>query len=96
MSRHSSVWYYKSGILRKSQCGTQIDHVVVIVGWGKEDIKDPYTGLVKETVEYWIVKNSWGTGWGENGYIRLEIDTANPGDTVGTCGILSYSALGKI
>jgi len=54
---------YTSGIinLTPAQCeGTQLDHAVLIVGWG-----------VQNNVPYWIVKNSWGLGWGEKGYVRM-------------------------
>jgi cathepsin C len=40
-------------------------HAVVIVGWGE----------TKDQSKYWIVKNSWGAGWGENGYFRIERGT---------------------
>ena len=39
-----------------------MNHSVVILGWGK----DPKTG-----VGYWIVRNSWGADWGENGHARV-------------------------
>ena len=42
----------------------QEDHAITLVGWGEETI----SGV---TYPYWIVKNSWGTSWGENGYVRL-------------------------
>ncbi|KAK1427443.1 hypothetical protein QVD17_16129 [Tagetes erecta] len=64
--------FYKSGIFNGS-CGTYLDHAVVVVGYGTEDGKD-----------YWIVKNSWGEEWGEQGYMRIE---RNIKEKEGKCGI---------
>merc|ERR1712226_786259 len=50
---------YKSGVLQ-STCGSQLDHGVLLVGYGTEDGKD-----------YWKVKNSWGSSWGDAGYVKL-------------------------
>jgi len=44
--------------------GTAVQHAVSIVGWGKS-----------EGTPYWTVKHSWGTGWGENGYARVAVDS---------------------
>jgi C1A family cysteine protease len=55
-----AAWqFYAGGVLDDTSCGTTLDHGVAIVGYGT-DVKD-----------YWIVRNSWGTTWGEAGYIRL-------------------------
>ncbi|MCD7454721.1 putative cysteine protease rd21b [Datura stramonium] len=64
---------YSSGIF-SGECGTQLDHGVVVVGYGRENGAD-----------YWIVRNSWGTNWGEDGYIKM---ARNVKDTnSGKCGI---------
>ncbi|PSS26116.1 Cysteine proteinase [Actinidia chinensis var. chinensis] len=64
---------YESGVFT-GECGTYLDHGVVAVGYGSED------GL-----DYWIVRNSWGPNWGENGYIRMERNVNNTSS--GKCGI---------
>ena len=63
---------YKGGIIRATDgCGTNLDHGVLAVGYG-----------VDNGVEYYKVKNSWGTTYGEDGYVRLEIVEGD-----GVCGI---------
>ena len=64
---------YRDGVLT-SKCGTNLDHGVLVVGFGQE-----------QDTDYWLVKNSWGSSWGENGYIKLARDVAQKG---GQCGIL--------
>tara|TARA_B100000963_G_C22619579_1_gene669179 strand:+ start:1790 stop:2800 length:1011 start_codon:yes stop_codon:yes gene_type:complete len=66
--------FYKSGIIDSDDCGTNLDHGVLVVGYGEEHGN-----------KYWIVKNSWGEGWGENGYVRIaRSDSEND---PGICGI---------
>ena len=68
---------YSSGILDKtsSQCPTSgMNHAVTMVGYGHDDSQDK---------DYWIVKNSWGKNWGEDGYFRIRRGT-------GCCGINCY------
>jgi C1A family cysteine protease len=63
---------YKSGILNSEACGTQLDHGVLAVGYGTENGQN-----------YYLVKNSWNSTWGDNGYVKI----ANNGDGAGICGI---------
>jgi C1A family cysteine protease len=74
---------YKSGVFSTS-CGINLDHGVLVVGYGSEN-----------NLDYYLVKNSWGTSWGNNGYIKLGRGKQyNNGD--GQCGLLlqgSYPVL---
>jgi C1A family cysteine protease len=65
---------YSSGVLTSSSCGTNLDHGVLIVGYGEEDGQ-----------KYWLVKNSWGTTWGEKGYVKIARSDST--DDAGICGI---------
>jgi C1A family cysteine protease len=62
---------YASGIFNSTACGTNLDHAVIVVGWGTSG-----------STEYWTVRNSWGTSWGERGYIRIAITSGS-----GICGV---------
>ncbi|KAJ3698943.1 hypothetical protein LUZ61_002648 [Rhynchospora tenuis] len=64
--------FYSSGIFDGS-CGTDLDHGVAVVGYGTSN-----------SVDYWIVRNSWGSSWGESGYIRMK---RNINASQGKCGI---------
>lgn len=64
--------FYSSGVFPASECGTNLDHAVLAVGYDSNSYK---------------VKNSWGTTWGDQGYIYLEKSTEAEKNG-GTCGML--------
>jgi len=75
----SSFQFYSSGILT-GNCGTNIDHGVLAVGYGSSNGQD-----------YWKVKNSWGTSWGDAGYIYI-CRSCGANGAEGECGINMYPA----
>ncbi|PON48512.1 Cyseine protease [Trema orientale] len=57
--------FYKKGVYTSDTCGnepTDVNHAVLAVGYGVED-----------GVPYWLIKNSWGADWGDNGYFKMEL-----------------------
>jgi C1A family cysteine protease len=75
----NAIMFYSSGIFSNSACGTQLNHGVVAVGYGTEGDKN-----------YYIVRNSWGAGWGEKGYIRMSRDVQTSSGICGICMAASY------
>ncbi|KAK8652602.1 hypothetical protein V6N13_126630 [Hibiscus sabdariffa] len=65
--------FYSGGVF-KGSCVTQLDHGVTTVGYGEDD----------DGTKYWLMKNSWGSSWGEEGYIRMQKDVDAK---EGLCGI---------
>ena len=59
---------YKTGVIDSTACGTSLNHGVVAVGY---------------TADYWIVRNSWGPSWGDNGYLKIAYKETG----AGICGI---------
>lgn len=71
-----SFQLYSSGIYSDPLCSSEVlDHSVLIVGYGTDELKQ----------DYYIVKNSWGSSWGENGYFKLARNHNNH------CGIASFA-----
>jgi hypothetical protein len=65
--------FYSGGVVDDDSCGNILDHGIAVVGYGRDE------SLQKD---FWIVKNSWGSAWGEGGYIRLR-----RGKNASQCGI---------
>lgn len=59
---------YKTGVIDSTACGTSLNHGVLAVGYA---------------ADYWIVKNSWGASWGDNGYVKIAYKESG----AGICGI---------
>jgi len=71
--------HYKSGVFSSPFCDEDPDHAVLVVGYGT----DPKMG------DYWLVKNSWGPKWGEQGYFRIKRG-------VQMCSIGSFATIAKV
>jgi len=82
--------FYKSGTMMASDCvrgcsdpdKKEVNHAVTIVGYGKSERK--------ECKEYWLIKNSWGTSWGEDGHFKFCADRVGETEEFGGCQIASF------
>ena len=69
---------YQGGVVLDGCSSKMADHAVLLVGLGYDADLD---------AEYWIIKNSWGTRWGEDGYIRVGLDQ---------CGVVDGPVYAKV
>lgn len=76
----SKLQFYKSGIISKVSCKNDLNsltHAVLAIGLGTE----PTTGKA-----FYVMRNSWGPNWGENGNFRIARNEAN------LCGVATYAS----
>jgi len=77
-ANQQSFQLYTGGVFDDEGCGTQLDHGVLVVGYGtSEDDQD-----------YWIMKNSWGALWGEEGFMKMAMGVSPSG----ICGIAKMAS----
>ncbi|KZV18478.1 ervatamin-B-like [Dorcoceras hygrometricum] len=69
----NDLQFYSSGVFT-GVCGTDLNHGVAVVGYG----------VTGNGTKYWLVKNSWGTGWGEKGFLKMKREIKAK---EGICGI---------
>lgn len=78
----SNLQYYKGGIVTGKTCKQNIDHAVLVTGWGTDQGQN-----------YWLVKNSWGANWGEKGYFRVERLTGTQPAPCAISALASYATM---
>jgi len=76
----SSFLAYQGGIFDDPWCKQGANHALLVTGYGQEVAHDG------TTVKFWYARNSWGKGWGENGYVRVKRGHGHKGEP-GVCGI---------
>ena len=76
----ASFLAYKGGVFDIANCDQTANHALLVVGYGQEKFDDD------SLVKFWIARNSWGRGWGEDGYVRVKRGQGGK-DIHGVCGI---------
>lgn len=82
-AKHNSLHHYSHGIWHEPSCSSNMfdmSHAVLLVGFGTDEYDR----------EYYILKNSWGRGWGENGYFRISRNQMNH------CGIATNAVFPNV
>jgi C1A family cysteine protease len=79
---HTSFKYYHSGVYYEPNCASDpngLDHAVLAVGYGTDAVAG----------DYWIVKNSWSTHWGDGGFVKMSAKNNN-------CGVLTMPSYAEV
>jgi C1A family cysteine protease len=66
---------YKGGVYNDKTCPTDVNHAVQTVGWGHD---------TQSNLDYFIMRNSWGADWGDQGYMKIAVTNTD----LGICGML--------
>ncbi|XP_065348053.1 procathepsin L-like [Cloeon dipterum] len=75
---HESFQFYSQGVYYEPQCDSQqLDHGVLAVGYGTDE---------ESGQDYWLIKNSWGTSWGDGGYVKIARNRDN------NCGVATQAS----
>ncbi|XP_036393808.1 cathepsin L1-like [Megalops cyprinoides] len=82
--------FYKSGVYYDPRCSKEINHAVLAVGYGVSWYELENNVSSRCPTRFWILKNSWGSDWGNQGYMRLAREHGN------NCGIAIYSIFPKV
>jgi C1A family cysteine protease len=80
----NAIMFYSSGVFASTACGTSLNHGVTAVGYGTDNGQN-----------FYLVRNSWGSGWGEAGYIRMSRDVQKDDGICGICMVASYPNASK-
>lgn len=85
--------FYSDGVATEAEfeCSSpdnEVNHGVVVVGYGNTSSSNSFMGF-NQCNEYWIVRNSWGRHWGQDGFFKLCSDIG-PDTPQGTCLINSF------
>jgi len=82
VSVDASGWsMYADGVYDSCKRDATVNHAVLLVGYGKE----AKASSSRHEVKYWLIRNSWGDSWGQNGYIKLLRQDSDQGEA-GFCG----------
>lgn len=71
---HEPNFHMYSGGVYTGECSNRLTHAVAVVGYGTSE----------DGQKYWLIRNSWGDSWGENGYMKIQRDSGVSG---GLCGL---------